>query len=382
MRIFISAGEPSGDLHGSNLTRALRQMSPDAECVGYGGERMEAVGCRLLYPLASFPVIGVGEVIRNGSMFLDLLARADQYFQRQLPEAVVLIDYPGFNWWIARRAHAHGIPVYYFVPPQLWAWAGWRVAKMRRFVDHVLCNLPFEQHWYRARRVRVHYVGHPYFDELARQSLDDGFIRSQQSRQRCFVALLPGSRSFEVKHNFPSLVKAAEIVHGRRPETHFLVACFKNSHQAFVNSYLRDRDVPFIETCVGRTPDILHLAHCCVAVSGSVGLEMLYHGKPSVVTYRVKSYHLVLTRFLKKSRYISLVNLLAEKELFPEFLTDRCPAEAMAEHVVGWLSDRTAYERLRGELKELRDRVAKPGACEKAARYIIQTLCGAEPRAA
>src|SRR4051812_19302578 len=193
MRIFICAGEPSGDLHGANLVHTLRQLRPDVECVGFGGERMEAAGCRLLYPLCRLAVMWFLRVLANAHVFLDLLSRADRYFKRHRPDAVILIDYPGFNWWLARRAHFHGIPVFYFVPPQLWAWAGWRVRKMRRFVDHVLCSLPFEKEWYAARGVHGHYVGHPYFDELPLQHLDEEFIARQQERPETIIGLLPGS---------------------------------------------------------------------------------------------------------------------------------------------------------------------------------------------
>ena len=151
MRIFLCAGEPSGDLHGATLVRALRRLHPGVECVGFGGERMEAAGCRLLYPLCRLAVMWFLRVLAHAPTFLHLLSRADRYFRHRRPDAVVLIDYPGFNWWLARRAHFHGIPVFYFVPPQLWGWAGWRVRKMKRYVDHVLCTLPFEVDWYRER---------------------------------------------------------------------------------------------------------------------------------------------------------------------------------------------------------------------------------------
>ena len=119
----------------------------------------------------------------------------------------MLIDYPGFNWWIARRARHHGIPVFYFVPPQLWAWAGWRVEKMRRFVDHVLCSLPFEEAWYRERGVKAEYVGHPFFDELPRQTLDDDFMAEQRRRPGTIVSILPGSRTQEVERNFKTQLR-------------------------------------------------------------------------------------------------------------------------------------------------------------------------------
>jgi lipid-A-disaccharide synthase len=374
MRIFICAGEPSGDLHGANLVRTLRQRNPELECVGFGGERMQAAGCQLLFPLAQFAVMGFLRVLSSGPVFVNLLAKANRFFGRQRPDAVVLIDYPGFNWWMARRAHEHGIPVFYFVPPQLWAWASWRVRKMRRWVDHVLCTLPFEERWYRERGVPAQYIGHPYFDELPRQPLNQEFVSSQQVQPEKIIGLLPGSRTQEVEQNLETLVRSAQHVHALRPDTRFLVACFKTAHYHAVQEYLSGRNAPYIEPCVGRTPEIIHLAHACIAVSGSVGLELLYHGKPSVVIYRVRSYHLVLCRWFQKTRYISLVNLLADKELYPEYLTDHCQAEAIGNHVLGWLNDAAAYERVREELAVLRKRVAEPGACDRAAQQILDVL--------
>jgi lipid-A-disaccharide synthase len=374
MRIFVSAGEPSGDLHGANLIRMFQRLDPSIRCVGFGGERMQGVGCQLLYPLSQLAVMWFLRVLAHGHIFLSLLSKADRFFRHQRPDAVVLIDYPGFHWWLARRAHFHGIPVFYFVPPQLWGWAGWRIRKMQRWVDEVLCTLPFEEHWYRERGVRAHYIGHPYFDELPQQRLDAAFLARQQAHAGKIIALLPGSRTQEIARNLSTLVRAATLIHSARPDTRFLVACFTASHQQEVEKYLSGRGLSCIEPCVGRTPEIIHLAHSCIAVSGSVGLELLYQGKPSVIVYRIRPIDLFVCRLFKTSDYISLVNLLAGKELYPEYLTDRCEAEAISGHVLRWLNDPAANEEVRAELVALRARVAEPGACERAARYVLQRL--------
>lgn len=371
MRIFICAGEPSGDLHGANLIRALRARAPQVECVGFGGDLMEAAGCRLLYPLCRLAVMWFARVLANAPTFLELLSRADRFFRHQRPDAVVLIDYPGFNWWLARRAHFHGIPVFYFVPPQLWGWAGWRVEKMRRWVDHVLCTLPFEESWYGNRGVAAHYVGHPYFDELRQQRLDADFMVAQRQRPGTVIGLLPGSRDQEVKRNLATMVRAAAQVHAARPDVRFLVASFKESQRQRVEEYLAGRGLP-VETFVGRTPEIIELSQACLAVSGSVGLELLFRGKPTVVVYRIGRLDLKVCNFFKKSRFISLVNLLANDELFPEFLTDRCQAAAMSGHLLRWLNEPEAYRATCARLAALRQRVAAPGACARAADYVLE----------
>jgi lipid-A-disaccharide synthase len=243
---------------------------------------------------------------------------------------------------------------------------------MRRFVDHVLCALPFEEPWYRERGVKARYVGHPYFDELPRQELDADFRANQQSPGEKIIGLLPGSRTLEVELNLSTLVKAASLIHAQRPDTRFLLACFKPAHLDHAERYLRDQRMPFIVPCVNRTPEIIDLAHACIAVSGSVGLELLYRNKPSVVVYRIRPYHIPVFRLLQKTRYIGLVNLLADSELFPEFLSHRCEAGPVAEQILHWLNDAQSYQKTCADLAALLARVAVPGACERAAAQIIK----------
>jgi lipid-A-disaccharide synthase len=385
-------GEPSGDLHGANLIRALKRQSPHLRFEGFGGERMAAEGCRLLYPLCNLSLMGLFHVLLNLRVFFRLARQAEEHFRTQRPDAVVLIDYPAFNWHIARRAHALGIPVFYFVPPQIWAWANWRVRKMRRWVDHVLCTLSFEQPWYESRGVKAEYIGHPYFDDLRAQQLDSAFLAGQRSQPGTVIGLLPGSRRVEVERLFPSQLKAAALIHRERPEARFLVACFRQEHGDIAVRQLRSLypsatapsgsyqdglrggwTLP-VEVCVGRTPEIIEAAHSCVAVSGSVGLELLFRNKPTVVHYGGKLFEILIYRMLRSVRSISLVNLLAGRKLFPEYVTHRCKADAIAGHVLRWLGDRGAYDALRGELAALRERVAEAGACERAARSIMTNV--------
>jgi lipid-A-disaccharide synthase len=378
MRIFISAGEPSGDLHGANLIRELRHFDPTIEFAGFGGERMQAAGCRLLYPLCQIAIMWFARVLAHAPVFLSLISLADRFFRHRKPDAVILIDYPGFNWWMARRAHFHGIPVFYFVPPQLWAWLNWRVKKMQRWVDHVLCSLPFEKAWYEARGVHAHYVGHPYFDELHRQQLDQSFLRQQRAQRDSIIGLLPGSRQQELQRNGNSMVRAARHIYAQRPDCRFLVACFKEEHRAILSAKLERAKLPY-EAHVGRTAEIIELAHSCIAVSGSVGLELLFRRKPSVIVYRIGKLDLKVGRYFKTCPYISLVNLLAGRELFPEYLVDHCFGQAAAEHVLHWLNDRPLYQDLRRELDILCEREARPGACTRVAEFILSALSSRHP---
>ncbi len=226
----------------------------------------------------------------------------------------------------------------------------------------------------RSRCPGARYVGHPFFDELPHQRLDREFIATRRADAAPIVGLLPGSRTQEVHRNLSTLVRSAALIHRGRPETRFLVACFRAAHREMVDAYLRSHPRLPIETCVGRTPEVIELADACVAVSGSVSLELLYRGRPTVVLYRIGRLDMRVANFFKTSPYICLVNLLAGKELYPEFLTDRCEAAPIAAHVLRWLSDPAAYAALRDELSELRARVAAPGACDRAARAVFEEL--------
>lgn len=373
MRVFISAGEPSGDLHGGNLATALRERLPGVELVGFGGPRMAAAGVDLMYPLTELAVMWVGRVLLNLPTFLHLGAKAESYFRTRRPDALVLIDYPGFHWHLAQRAHRYGVPVYYFVPPQLWAWRGSRVKKVRKYFRAVLTALPFEEEWYRSRGVRTHYVGHPYFDEIAGQKLDPAFLAEQRSKPGDVVALLPGSRTQEVTGNGPDLLKAAGRIVSARPDTRFLVAAFRDKHAAFIRQLLAGSSLP-VEIHVGRTPEIIELGKCCVAVSGSVGLELLVRRKPSVVVYRSGRLMEYVARRVATCKYLSLTNLLADEELFPEFPGAADPTARITETVLGWLNDETARAALVAKLDALCARVAVPGAVGRAADFLASEV--------
>jgi lipid-A-disaccharide synthase len=382
MRIFISAGEPSGDLHAANLIGALRDCFPTAQFTGFGGVRMAAAGAQLLYPLANLAVMWFLNVFLNLITFIRLIFLADRHFREHRPDAVVLVDYPGLHWWIAGRAKANGVPVFYFVPPQIWAWGGWRVKKVRKYVDMILCSLPFEPAWYQARGVTAAvYVGHPYFDELANRPLDEHFLREEGGRAGALVAILPGSRTQEVTRNFPDMLRAVVKLARTRPGVRFAVACLHERHKKLADEIIarnidRESTLPglSIDVHAGRTPELIRLARVAWAVSGSVGLELMVEALPSVVLYKVKRFDLWVARHFIKSRYISLVNLLADDEVFPEYLTWCDTSNEMARWAESWLDDSEARAHTVDSILNVRQRVAQPGASKRAAAHIVQWL--------
>jgi lipid-A-disaccharide synthase len=382
MHIFISAGEPSGDLHAANLIRSLRARFPDARFTGFGGERMDAAGAQLLYPLVNLAVMWFLSVLFNLLTFIRLIFMADRHFREERPDAVVLVDYPGLHWWIAKRAKARGIPVFYFVPPQIWAWASWRVRKVRKYVDQVLCSLPFEAAWYHARGVaNTVFVGHPYFDELADRPLDEAFLALRRQQSNSWVAILPGSRTQEVVRNLPDMVRAATQLARKRPNVHFAVACLHERHKKLAEEIIARTiggestppNVP-IEVHAGRTPELIRLARVAWAVSGSVGLELMVEALPSVVVYKINRFDLSVARPFIKAKYISLVNLLANAEVFPEYLTWRDVSSELVEWAHSWLEESAARAQTTAALKSLRHEVARPGASNRAAQHIADWL--------
>ncbi|MBY0459507.1 MAG: lipid-A-disaccharide synthase [Gemmataceae bacterium] len=369
MKLFVSAGEPSGDLHAANLVRSLLSRRPDAQVTALGGDRTRDAGARLLFPLADFAVMGVKNVVRHLPTFFRIGDLATRHIRTQRPDAVVLIDYPGFHLELAQRVRGFGVPVYYFVPPQIWAWRQGRVRAVRKRFDAVLTALPFEDDWFKARGVRTHYVGHPYFDELARQRLDPAFLAHEQAKPGTRVAILPGSRNSEVSANAATMLAAAKKIHAARPDTRFLVAAF-NPRQAESVRALIPAGLP-VDVHSGLTPEIIELAEACVAVSGSVSLELMNRLKPTVVVYRVSRLaELVLARLIRV-KYMSLVNLLVDDTIYPEFPTSRDRSDQIAGHVLEWLNDPAARDAVVSRLAALRERVAVPGACDRAADFLL-----------
>ncbi|MEN1681649.1 MAG: lipid-A-disaccharide synthase [Planctomycetota bacterium] len=396
MTIFFSVGEPSGDLHGANLIRELKSRPAPGggewRFVGYGGPKMAAAGAELHEDLTKLAIMWFVRVLLNLHKFIGYARRAAKYFEQHRPDAVVLIDYPGFNWHIARHAKRHGIPVYYYGAPQLWGWAGWRVKKMRRDVDHVLVKLPFEVAWYRERGCHATHVGHPYFDELIAQQRDEAFVNAAGSQPGPLVTILPGSRTQEVKANLADQLKAAAKVAERVPGVRFAIAGYKESQRGLIESRLAESNVE-AEVHIGRTPELISAAKCCIAVSGSVSLELLYHAKPTAIVYRISRLAFWVQKHFRRVRYITLVNLLTASELFPEevgvydpndprdahvlmpeYLTCEDRTEQLAAHAIEWLTDEAAYADRVAKLEALRAEVGHGGASQRAADYFCQTL--------
>jgi len=406
MRVFLSAGEPSGDHHAAVLVRALKARQSDVECVGLGGPCMAAEGCRLIADLTQLAVMWFLRVILNIHRFVDLARRAERSFLDARPDVCVLVDFPGFHWWLAWRAKRHGIPVVFYCPPQIWAWASWRIHKMRRLVDHVLAALPFVHDWFRAQGMASTLVGHPFFDELHASQAAAADRRGLSSATRDHAAdrshrpvvlLLPGSRGQEIEANLDSILRAAAGTAQRVPDARFVVGALNDKHAERVQQAIHALgpvlDGLDLRVETGRTRSLMREAACAIAVSGSVSLELLAARVPTVIVYSVSGFAYVVQSWFRHARFITLVNLLAVREpvgptrptwrapqevvpadpeaIFPEYLVVQDPAAHMAGHAVEWLTQPAVRQAVIARLDAVADRVAHGGSAERAADAVL-----------
>ena len=401
MRVFVSAGEPSGDHHAAVLVRALRDRQPDVECVGLGGPQLEIAGCRLVADMTRLAVMWFLRVIINIHRFVELARRAERSFLDARPDVCVLVDFPGFHWWLAWRAKRHGIPVVFYCPPQVWAWAQWRVRKMRRLVDRVLAALPFEHDWFVAQGLQSTLVGHPFFDEPV---VAAGGPEPQDTRP--LVLLLPGSRGQEIEGVLGTLLNAATRVRGTVPDCRLAVGALHERHARRIEEMIAAHPAApalGIEVHAGRTAELIATASAAIACSGSVSLELLAARVPTVIVYRIGGLAYVVQSWLRRARFITLVNLLACRDpvgpvrpvyrppatvpradpeaVYPEYLTVQDPAPEVAAHVTEWLVDPAARAHVIDRLEAVAATVVQPGSAARAAAAVLEIARPAAPRA-
>ncbi|MEE2935937.1 MAG: lipid-A-disaccharide synthase [Planctomycetota bacterium] len=386
--IFFSVGEPSGDQHAARLATELQRIDPQINLRGFGGPAMQNAGCQIDSDLTQHAVVGVLEVLPKLRDFFALADQAEAVFRQEQIDAVVLVDFPGFNWHIAKRAKKYGIPVYYYCPPQLWAWAGWRINKMRRSVDHVLAVLPVEQEYFQRQQIPCTYVGHPFFDAVQQHPLNKQTLNRFNSiadRGQHLVAVLPGSRDHEVQANWPVMLDSIRQLHRQYPDARFLVAAYRDKQCQWCRDQLQESDsaIP-LEFYVGRASEVIQASRCAMMVSGSVSLEMMARRTPAAVIYRVGRLLHLLANLLVRIDSVTLPNLMDRRKVFPEYISVGSPQPAskfLTESIGAMLGDPFYFSRLSRQLDELCRQHAKPGASARAAEEIarLMNLCPGFP---
>lgn len=366
--IFISAGEESGDLHGAALARALKERFPDARLIGLGGARMEAAGVRLYAGLNELAVMGFVEVLRHLPFFVDLRKRVFAALEEERVDLVIPIDYPGFNLRLAQHARGRGLPVLYYIAPQVWAWHRSRVRSLARDADRVAVVLPFEEEFLRSNGVEARFVGHPLLDRAPLEQSREEWARSQGlDPDRPILALFPGSRAQELRRHLELFSEAAARVVARRADVQPVIGVPRGM-AAEVYGGAR---WPRIESSTG----LLQYATAALVKSGTTTLEAGIAMTPLVVVYRMAPASYALARRVVKVPHIALANLIADRRVAPEFVQDAATPEALAEALLPLLDvDSPERKAMVEGLAEIRGKLGGEGASRRVAEMAGELL--------
>ncbi len=379
--IMIVTGEASGDMHGARLVEAMQAMQPDLSFSGIGGKELTAAGVEMLFDASKLAVVGITEVLSHLGDILAARKALIRRMQAEKPALLILIDYPDFNLLLAAKAKKMGIPVFYYVSPQVWAWRSGRVKKIDRLTDRIGVILPFEKDFYAARGVKVDFVGHPLKDTVSRDKVacKEDFLRTHNlsiDPETRIVGLLPGSRSKEIRSLLPDFLAAARILVRREHSRKWLFLLPRASTiseelllENGLAAYGEDgEDRLDIHVLTDNRYDLMAACDAVVAASGTVTLELAILGIPTLTTYRLSPRTYQLGRLLiRHIRHFSLVNLIAGQEVIPELLQDAVTPAAIAEHLQAMVEESTYRKKLIQGLAEVAEKLGPPGCAQRAA---------------
>ena len=371
MHYFISAGEPSGDLHASALIAELRRLDPQAEFTFLGGDLMaREAGIEPVIHYRRMAFMGFSEVLRNLRTIFGNLSVAKKALRESHCDALILVDYPSFNLKLAKEAKKIGVPVFYYIAPKVWAWKEWRVKSLRRYVDRVLSILPFEEDYFARKQVDAVYVGNPSREEIderiAAMPLKEEFVARHSPEGKPILALVPGSRRGEIKNNLPIM----DAVARRHPDYQAIIA---GAPEMEIEFYRQFSDLPVVE---GRTFDLMCAAEAALVTSGTATLECALAGTPQVVCYRANGVKLSynIMKHLLKIKYVSLPNLIADSPIIPEMLVHLCTVDSVDAELTAILPGAPGRDRQLAGYRHLREILGTSTAAATAAATIISAL--------
>lgn len=375
-KVVIVAGESSGDLHGSNLAKALKELEPDIQLYGLGGKKMAESGVSIFRDVTKHATVGVFEGLlsypRLINTFFSLLAE----IKRLKPDLVILIDYPEFNLRLAKRLKRAGISVIYYICPQVWAWRQYRTRTLAKYVDKLFVILPFEEQYYRKHNVKAQFVGHPVLDCLD-ESPPHTPLRQQLGipPENRIIGLLPGSRRGEVKRLFPVLKESARLILRRLPNTSFMVGLAPQIKESKL--HLNEKDVKMYISRDAR--EVMRSSDLLLTCSGTATLEAAVRGTPMVILYRVNTLTWMLFIHLLSTKHSGLCNILAGRRVVPELIQWHARPHKVAKCAIEMLRSSKLPE-IRKSLLAIKEKLGKPGASNRAAKAILEFLRKTKPQ--
>ncbi|MGP8051315.1 MAG: lipid-A-disaccharide synthase [Desulfobaccales bacterium] len=387
-RILVVAGEASGDEHAARLVAAIKEQLPQAEFFGVGGEAMAAQGVRLLCPASKLAVVGLWEVAGRLGAVMRALWDVGRALKRQEPALAILVDFPDFNFWVARLARYYRVPVMYYISPQVWAWRSYRVRTLARLVDRLVVIFPFEADFYRQRGVPATYVGHPLLEILPPPEARSSWLaRLGLEPGRLTIALLPGSRAGEIGCLLPGMLKAAALIRHAIPVSQFILPVASTAPGELVQRRVGEFDDSLraqgqggliLKTIQGQSFQALSAAHLALVASGTATLEAALAGTPTVIVYRVAPLSYRVGKLLIRVQHVGMANLLAGERLFPELIQEDFTPERLAGEALGWMGDRQRLAALGRGLARIVGSLEGRKASQRAAQVALELMAARE----
>lgn len=369
MKYYIIAGEASGDLHASNLMKQIFQKDPNAEIRFWGGDLMQNTGGTLVKHYRELAFMGFAEVVKNLKTILGNIKFCKRDILNFKPDAIIFIDYPGFNMRIAKWAKPLGIPTHYYISPQIWAWKEGRIKAIKRDVDHMYVILPFEKDFYEVKHnYKVNFVGHPLIDAIHnRPNVNrEKFLRDNNLDQRPIIALLPGSRKQEIEKMLSEMLSVVDDF----KDYQFVIAGAPSQEFSFYQTFLKKEQVHFISN---KTYDLLSVAHAALVTSGTATLETALFKVPEVVLYKTSNVSYQIAKRVINLKYISLVNLIMDQEIVKELIQEECSYKFIKEELSKILDVNNRKSMLKN-YDLLEEKLGREGASAKTAEKIINSL--------
>jgi lipid-A-disaccharide synthase len=375
-KIMIVAGEASGDLHGSNLVRAMQGFDPTLEFYGVGGPKMKAAGVRRIADAAEMAVVGLTEVFSKLGMILGVMRRLKKSLTDERPDLVILIDYPDFNMPLAKAAARKGIKVFYYISPQVWAWRRGRIGQIKKYVAKMAVILPFEAEMYHQAGVDAVFVGHPLLDVVkTNYSRTEALDKFHLKDGMTIVGILPGSRLSEVSKLLPEMLETALILTKKLPAVQFvlpLADTLDHDHIAsLLKPYRNDLDIRIIRN---EIYDVLAVCDAAMVASGTATLETAMIGTPMIIVYKISPFSFLMGRLFVNVSHIGLANIIAGRTIVPELIQGDANPGQMAREMIAILTDEERRKQVRKDLSGIREKLGSPGAARRAAQSALEIM--------